>query len=67
MKKKLSLKKTTITELSDKEQSKILGGNAFTTSFRSCTGGLCCSPQPKITQLYTTCLSDGQPSRPDCV
>jgi hypothetical protein len=64
--KKLTLNKKTITKLSVAEQSSVMGGLAFTTSFGSCTGFLCCDPQPKITELYTTCQSDGQPTRPDC-
>jgi len=61
MKKKLILDKKTITQLSEKEQSKILGGEAWTTSFGSCTGGLCCSPQPTLSQL-NLCTSDRLPN-----
>ncbi|SDH45320.1 hypothetical protein SAMN05421827_12512 [Pedobacter terrae] len=63
MKKKLVLNKKTITELSQKEQSKVLGGSneAWTTSFGSCTGGLCCSAQPTTSQLRL-CPSDNLPN-----
>lgn len=66
-KKKLTLDKKTITQLSKKEQANVCGGAAWTTSFGSCTGWLCCEEQPKITEVYTTCQSDQDPRRPDCM
>lgn len=68
MKKKLTLDKKTITQLSKKEQSNVKGG-AWTTSFGSCTGWLCCEEQPKTSTAggYTSCHSDQDPRRPDCM
>jgi len=63
MKKKLILDKKTITQLSEKEQAKVLGGEAWTTSFGSCTGGLCCSPPPQNT-VATVCDPNGCPHDP---
>ena len=44
--KKLSLNKATISKLSAEEQALIIGGKeqeqAFTSSYYSCTGWLCC-------------------------
>jgi len=60
MKKKLILDKKTITQLSEKEQSKILGGEALTTSYGSCTGFLCCSPPIVLT--LEICNSDHLPN-----
>ncbi|RXQ97402.1 hypothetical protein EO244_00500 [Ancylomarina salipaludis] len=39
--KKLNLKKTVVSELSDNDQSELMGG---LSSNRNCTGFLCCDP-----------------------
>ncbi len=42
--KKLTLKKKTVSVLSDTEKKLVLGGELATTSYNSCTGWLCCTP-----------------------
>ncbi|MCZ4693791.1 hypothetical protein DWB61_09735 [Ancylomarina euxinus] len=50
--KKLSLKKTIISNLTDSEQEEIQGG---LSSRRNCTGFLCCNPEP--TQSCPNCTN----------
>lgn len=54
MKKKLVLKKKTVSTLSDTEKKLIVGGNAATTSYVECTGFTCCTPYTTTPNPTTT-------------
>lgn len=58
-KKKLSLKKKTISTMSEIEQRLVKGGNAaYTTSFTNCTHFICCGNtcSPGGSVIDTSCL-----------
>ncbi|MCF6308124.1 MAG: class I lanthipeptide [Flavobacteriaceae bacterium] len=58
---KLSLKKKTVTILTDEQKSTVNGG-AGTTSYSGCTGFLCCNQQPCVPASMgtgNTCLMSG--------